>query len=90
MSSKKVCQRIHAKRRLEERFGFTVNRHEFRELVQQITSGKAEHLESQSNRVSIKAVTFKGKKIAVAYDKSRQTIITFLPDEALQEYKNEH
>ena len=84
--SKKTCQRIHAKRRLEERFGLTINRHQMRELVQQIHAGRAEHLETQSNRISIKVVSFQGKKFAVVYDGKRKTIVTFLPDEALLDY----
>ncbi len=87
--SKKSCQRIHAKRRLEERFGLTINRHQLRDLVLQIQSGKAEHLETQSNRISIKAVTVNGQKIAVVYDRNRQNIVTFLPKEALEEYKKQ-
>ena len=86
--SKKTCQRIHAKRRLEERFGLTINRHQMRELVQQIHAGRAEHLETQSNRISIKAIMLNDRKIAVVYDCSRQTIVTFLPQEALEEYEN--
>ena len=82
--NKTQCQRIHAKRRAYERFDLELNRHQLRDLVQQIQNGKAEHIESQTNRVSIKRVTFEGKKYTVAYDKTRQTIITFLPEEEQQ------
>ena len=79
--NKTHSERIHAKRRAKERFGLELNRHQLRELVKQIQSGKAEHLETQSNRVSIKRVKFEGSFYTVAYDKNRQTIITFLPEE---------
>lgn len=79
--NKTHSERIHAKRRAQERFGLELNRHQLRELVKQIQSGKAEHVETQSNRVSIKRVKFEGSFYTVAYDKNRQTIITFLPED---------
>ena len=79
--NKLQSERIHAKHRAKERFGLDLNRHDLRELVKQIQNGKAEHIETQSNRVSIKRVKFEDKFYTVAYDKNRQTIITFLPEE---------
>lgn len=77
--NKAQSQRVHAKRRLDERYGMEINRHQIRDLVAQIQSGKAEHVETQTNRLSIKTVCFNGVKIPVAYDKQRKTIVTFFP-----------
>ena len=76
---KKLSERVHAKRRLVERYGLELNRRELRELVSQIQEAKATHIETQSNRVSLWRVSHGTIEIVVVYDKKRGTIVTALP-----------
>ena len=73
--------RIHAKRRLSERYGIAVNRVGLAEIVILIQSGKAKFLERQSNRVTVWDVTFRGQQIRVVYDTHRHAVVTALPVE---------
>ena len=74
--NKTQSQRVHAKHRLLERFGMEINRHELAELVNQIKSNKSEHIETQSNRVSVHMVKFRGESLPVVYDKQRKNIVS--------------
>lgn len=80
-SSKHVAQRIHAKRRAQQRYGLTLNRQQMRELVAQIQNGKGIFLERQSLRVTLWRVEFEGRKCKVVYDSRRGVIVSFLPFE---------
>ena len=76
---KKLSERIHTKRRLQERYGLDLNRHELRKLVIQIQDATAEFLETQTNRISLWRVKHDEVSIDVVYDKKRGEIITALP-----------
>lgn len=79
MPSKKLAQRIHAKKRLEERYGLTVNRKELREIISLIQGGNACFLERKSTRVTKWQLQYKGRDIIALYDKNRKNLITVLP-----------
>lgn len=78
MSSKKNNQRIHAKKRAEERFGIQLNKSKRKELIKMILNGNARHLEKISNRLSKFRVKFEDTLMDLVYDKSRKNIVTFL------------
>lgn len=83
--NKSAAQRAHAKRRALERYGLEINRHQMREIVKQIQSGKAKHLLTQSNRTSVKLVSFNNTELIAVYDKLRKNIVTFLPNKEQKE-----
>jgi hypothetical protein len=72
------AQRAHAKRRLQERYGLTVNRHDLRDMVALIQGGHARMIERQSHRVTVWDLTFHGKEIRVVYDNLRKVVVTAL------------
>lgn len=74
--SKRKAQLRHAKVRALERYGITVGNRTLAEMVQDIQQGRAEFLERQSLRVTLWRV--RGYK--VVYDRTRKTIVSFLPD----------
>lgn len=76
--SKTEALRKHAKKRLAQRLGMTVNRHDLRAMVGLIQSNKAIFLERQSNRVTLWELEYGGEKFVAAYDKNRKVIITAL------------
>lgn len=78
---KSSCQKIHAKRKAFQRYGVTLNRIDYRNLVHKIQEGKAIRLYRQSNRVTIWKVDFNGTSMIAVYDSARKTICSFLsPD----------
>lgn len=76
-------QRAHAKRRALERYGLTLNRHELEEM--NAKARRAQVLERQSQRVTVRAIQVGPVYIPVVYDQVRGTIVTFLPKEAFAE-----
>jgi len=77
--SKASAQRMHAKRRAYERYGVSLNRTVYHQLVQKIIHQDAQFLKRQSLRVTLHRVEHDGIEYTVAYDKLRKTIITCLP-----------
>jgi hypothetical protein len=78
MNRKLSNERHHAKKRALMRFGLTLNRNDLGEIVQMILHNKSIPIRKQSNRVSIHRIFYKGIRAKVAYDKKRQSIITFM------------
>lgn len=76
---------MHAKKRAEQRYGVTLNRHGLRDLVEDIRSGRAQFVERQSNRITLWFVQLGDKTARAVYDKQRGTIVTFLPLEERSE-----
>lgn len=74
----------HAKRRAWERFGWNLSDAELRGLANRVRRREASFVEKQSNRVSLFDLRYRGKTCRVAYDKSRQSILTFLNVEGTQ------
>ena len=79
--SKAKNQVIHAKRRAFERYGLTLNRDSYGEMVKIIQSGKATCINKLSNRTKTFYVPFQGKVYKVAYDNKSHKIVTFLKEE---------
>lgn len=77
--SRKTAQLLHTKRRLRERYGLALNRHDVHKLILQIQEGKATYVCRQSCRVTKWVVQHKDKPILVCYDSKRQSIATALP-----------
>jgi esterase/lipase len=76
--SKRVCQRKHFKRRINERFGIEINRKDQEEIVEKIKKKEAEIIYKQSNRVVHYLMEYKGNKMVMVYDKNRKSLITVL------------
>lgn len=76
---KKASQEEHFKRRMRERFGISISRKRYDELVGLIKSNKATLLEKQSLRVNKYKITIDSKDYIVIYDKNRKTLVTVLP-----------
>lgn len=76
--SKLLNQRIHAKRRAEERFGLKLNRDDYRELVLKIRGGKAEFLGRESLRLTHWAVEWSGQSMHAVYDSKRHNVVTVM------------
>ena len=85
--TKAQCQRQHAKNRAFQRFGAELNRNDLREVVDLIQTGKAAHIERQSQRVSVFRVfvTKFNQDAYAVYDRSRNEVVTFLTDEMVKE-----
>lgn len=79
LPDKAKCQRIHFKTRAAQRYGLVINRHIFRELIEQIQQKRAEFIETQSNRLSVYWVEYQDVRMKVVYDKQRKTLVTALP-----------
>lgn len=81
--TKKSCQKQHFKDRLLERYNLVANKSDYMDLCVMIKNNHPDviHLLRQSNRVSVKWVLFKGKRVVVVYDSLRGTLVTALPPE---------
>lgn len=79
--NKTKSQRLHAKRRALERYGISLNRKRYREIVADIQAGRGEFIERRSHRISVWKVKIAGELVRVVYDKIRKTIVTVLPRE---------
>lgn len=77
-NSKQKRQKRHALRRARERLGVSITEHEYVTMTKQIQSGESECVHEQSNRVTHHRMEFGGEEFIAVYDKSRQTIVTFL------------
>ena len=81
--SKAEQQKLHAKRRIRERFGISLNDHQLAELVKQIQSSKLKLVEKQSNRISVFLAKIpSGENVRLVYDKNSHTIVTVMPEGA--------
>ena len=88
MSSKKLSERVHARRRAMQRYGITFGRERRSALVRAIQTDKAVFLRAFSNRSKAFAVFYEENWYAVVYDNQRKEIITFLPPEFLERYRS--
>lgn len=76
--NKKLAQRIHAKRRTAERYGFSLTTLQLKVLERQIREGRALLVKRQSLARTLWVVDHEGQKIRVVYHKGRG-IVTALP-----------
>ena len=78
--TKKMAQKAHFKKRMEERFGVVVNRHDIRHLVEDIMKGdNVFYSRNLSARVSMHSMMFMGKRCNILYDKNRGVPVTVKP-----------
>lgn len=84
--AKKKSQYQHTQRRAWERYGLTVGPKTYDEMVQKIQGQDCVFLQKQSNRVSMFAVKIDEQWIPVIYDRDSHSIVTFLPQQALEPY----
>ena len=76
--SKQKQQRSHFLRRVKERFGLYLKDNDIHNIIQMITTGNADFIEKQSNRVSIHQVEYQGTIMHVCYDRQRGELVTAL------------
>jgi hypothetical protein len=79
--SKRESQQLHARRRFRERYGIHFNRKKERDLVRQIKQGSATYCCRQSARVYVYYVMLEGYSIPVVYDRTRDQVVTCLPQD---------
>jgi hypothetical protein len=91
MRLKKKSQKQHAQKRAIQRYGVPIGPKTYNELCQKVQKQGPEcvFLERQSNRVSMFAVILEGNWVPIIYDKQRHTIVTFLPQTALEPYRDQ-
>ena len=77
--TKAQAQRLHAKRRADERYGLTLNRAALEAMAREIRAGRSTPLGRQTHRTSLHLVTVDGETVRVVYDRNRKTIVTCLP-----------
>lgn len=75
---KTYAQREHFKKRLFERFGLTINRYKYKEIVDKIQNNQAKRIETQSRRLTLYLVEIQGIPVKVVYDHQRKTVVTTL------------
>ncbi len=86
--TKRDRQKLHAKKRLLERYGIAGDNLFFGECLRQINDGEAKLLERQSNRVWLYKVVVDDLVVYAIFDAKRQTIVTFLTEEMALNLKN--
>lgn len=79
---RKLChshaQRIHAKRRLKERFDIDFNARQRKALVRLIRDKKLIFVKRQSDRITHWKFTYDEKEIIAVYDSILKNVVTFL------------
>lgn len=86
--TRKDAERLHAKKRAEERYGITYTKELRRKLIDAIQSNKGYiHRRSQSNTRKVITITLDGMTYKLVYNTSTHNIVTFLP---LEERISEH
>ena len=75
----RINQRIHAKKRILERYGIVLNQDSFFELVKQIRNQIAKFVKRESSCRTQWIVYINGQEVPVIYDNNKRTIVTFLP-----------
>ncbi len=82
--SKSTSQQRHAKRRAAERYDLDLHQDAQTSIIRAIQRREAKFIRRQSWRVSIFEVEHEGRILSVVYDTKRKTIVTVLPQEALE------
>lgn len=81
----RIRQRVHAKRRFEQRFNLVLNRDQIHEIEKKIDGNQAICIEAKKRNLKNFFVEVEGKIIAVGYDSSTHRVVTALPDGYLAE-----
>lgn len=80
---KKTSLQIHARKRLQQRFGLEWNKETRAEITKIIHQGQATILEKQSRARTVYSLEYQDQTIRVVWDHNRQEVITFLQDREL-------
>lgn len=89
-TSKALAQRIHAKRRILERFGVVINRKDLQEIALLIRNGKAQFSCRISHRLTrwVVPVFYKLPPMVVIYDSRRNQVVTVMPFKGSKEQRH--
>jgi hypothetical protein len=81
------AQVVHATRRARERYGLSLDRETYNQLVKKIRTGRdVKLLERESRRVSHYLVKHEDRWYPIVFDWVRNTIVTFLPNEYMKHH----
>jgi len=84
-NDKRICERIHAKRRALERYGLSLTTHNLKEIGEQIWIEKnAFFIRRQSQRVTLWKVIYQNTSMYVVYDALRESVVTVLSPEMVE------
>ncbi len=88
MKTKKKSQYQHAQKRASHRYGLTIGPKTYDLLCKKIQNHDSDciFLYKQSNRVTLYAVFIDEQWVPVVYDKDRHSVVTFLPETALNPF----
>jgi hypothetical protein len=76
--NKSQTKQVHARKRARQRYHLKLTKTDYEEIVALVKQGKAETLERQSIRVSLKLLVWNDQELYFIYDNKRGTIVTFL------------
>jgi len=76
--SKKTSERMHFKRRMQERFGITLTTSQCKDIVDIIKKGTTKIVRRESLRVFVYEMKIQDKLVHVVYDKVRKTPVSAL------------
>jgi hypothetical protein len=74
--NKHLCERVHFKKRLLERYGIKCNRYQYREILDSLSNDT--FLLQQSNSKEIHEIVINGKPVWIALSTKRRELITAL------------
>lgn len=81
ITTKAQRSREHSKKRAALRYGITLNREKYAQVIEQIRTGQYEGKKKRSNNRWLYVLEVDGKDMLVVYDKKRHELITVLPKE---------
>jgi hypothetical protein len=76
--SHKVCQRIHLRKRLKERYGINATLNDINMIEEYIRDGKTRVIRYESQGRSIHAININGSIVVVVYSKFLKRVVTAL------------
>ena len=77
----------HAINRAKERYGQALGAEDIERMNEQIRTNQADFISAQSSNRSAFVVTYQGVRYATIYNKNLNCIITFLPMEVVEEWR---
>lgn len=81
--AKERAQRRHAKERAFQRYGVWCTDQDLDFIVAQIQADEAKFVYRQSRRITLWDVEWADQTVRVVYDKTRKTVVTFLPPDTV-------
>lgn len=88
----KISQRIHLKKRCQERFGIEITKKKRKEIENLIKSGKSVFVKRQAGDRIIHDVIYEDTILRVVYDELTKTIVTvlYIPQLELEKLEVDH